>query len=86
LRVYKDIHSHPELSVHEERTSAIIAKELRAAGCEVTEHFGRYDKPNLKGYGVIGLMKNGEGPHTTKDPIVLSAELASCEAISETPV
>jgi hypothetical protein len=62
LAVYKDIHSHPELSAHEERTSAIIAKELRAAGCEVTEHFGKYDKPNLKGYGVIGLMKNGEGP------------------------
>src|SRR6266487_3741944 len=62
LVVYKDIHSHPELSAHEERTSGIIAKELRAAGCEVTEHFGKYDKPNLKGYGVIGLMKNGEGP------------------------
>ena len=62
LAVYKDIHSHPELSAHEERTSAIIAKELRAAGCEVTEHFGKYDKPNLKCYGVIALMKNGEGP------------------------
>jgi hippurate hydrolase len=62
LAIYKDIHSHPELSAHEERTSAIIAKELRAAGCEVTENFGRYDKPNLKGYGVIGIMKNGEGP------------------------
>ena len=62
LAVYKDIHSHPELSAHEERTSAIIAKELRAAGCKVTDHFGKYDKPNLKGYGVIGLMKNGEGP------------------------
>src|SRR6266704_2452553 len=61
LAVYKDIHSHPELSAHEERTSAIIAKELRAAGCEVTERFGKYDKPNLKCYGVIGLMKNGEG-------------------------
>jgi hippurate hydrolase len=62
LAVYKDIHSHPELSAHEERTSAIIAKELRAAGCEVTDRFGKYDKPNLKCYGVIGLMKNGEGP------------------------
>ncbi len=62
LAVYKDIHSHPELSAHEERTSAIIAKELRAAGCEVTERFGKYDKPSLKCYGVIGLMKNGEGP------------------------
>jgi amidohydrolase len=62
LAIYKDIHSHPELSWHEERTSALIAKELRAVGCEVTEEFGKYDNPNLKGYGVIGIMKNGEGP------------------------
>ncbi len=62
LSIYKDIHSHPELSWHEERTSALIARELRAAGCEVTEHFGKYDNPNLKAYGVIGIMKNGDGP------------------------
>ena len=62
LAIYKDIHSHPELSWQEERTSALIAKELRAVGCEVTEQFGKYDNPNLKGYGVIGIMKNGDGP------------------------
>src|SRR6266571_3425544 len=42
LAIYKDVHSHPELSGHEERTSALIAKELRAAGCQVTENFGKY--------------------------------------------
>lgn len=62
LAIYKDIHSHPELSWHEQRTSALIAKELRATGCEVTENFGKYDNPNLRGYGVIGVMKNGNGP------------------------
>jgi amidohydrolase len=62
LAAYKDIHSYPELSGHEERTSAIIAKELRAVGCEVTDHFGKYDNANLKGYGVIGIMKNSAGP------------------------
>jgi len=62
LAIYKDIHSHPELSAHEERTSALIAKELRTVGCDVTEHFGQYDRAELKGYGVIGLMKNGDGP------------------------
>src|SRR5438034_3174247 len=62
LTIYKDIHTHPELSGHEGRTSAIIAKELRAAGCQVTEHFGTYDDPKLKAYGVIGVMKNGDGP------------------------
>src|SRR5438445_9100493 len=62
LAIYKDVHSHPELSGHEEHTSALIAKELRAAGCQVTENFGKYDDPKLKGYGVIGVMKNGDGP------------------------
>ena len=62
LATYKDLHSHPELSWHEEKTSAFVAKELRATGCEVTENFGKYDNPNLKSYGVIGMMKNGTGP------------------------
>ena len=62
LAIYKDLHSHPELSWHEEKTSAFVAKELRATGCEVTENFGKYDNPNLKSYGVIGMMKNGTGP------------------------
>jgi len=62
LSIYKDIHSHPELSCHEEKTATMMAKELRSAGCEVTENFGRYDNPNLKSYGVIGVMKNGNGP------------------------
>jgi hippurate hydrolase len=62
LGIYKDIHSHPELSGHEERTAALVAKELKAADCEVTEHFGIYDDPKFKAYGVIGVMKNGDGP------------------------
>jgi hippurate hydrolase len=62
LTIYKDVHSHPELSGHEERTAALVAKELKAAGCEVTEHFGTYDDPKFKAYGVIGVMKNGDGP------------------------
>src|SRR5437870_6402705 len=62
LAIYKDIHSHPELSTREEKTSALVAKELRATGCEVTENFGKYDNPDLKCYGVIGIMKNGTGP------------------------
>ena len=62
LAIYKDIHAHPELSCHEENTSVLMAKELRTVGCEVTENFGKYDHPNLKCYGVIGIMKNGPGP------------------------
>src|SRR5256885_7262989 len=62
LTIYKDIHTHPELSGHEERTAALIAKELRAAGCQVTDHLGKYENSKLKGYGVVGVMKNGDGP------------------------
>jgi amidohydrolase len=62
LTIYKDIHSHPELSGREDRTSTIVAKELRAVGCEVTEHLGKYSQPDFKGYGVVGVMKNGPGP------------------------
>ncbi len=62
LTIYKDLHEHPELSTHEERSAAIVAKELKAAGYEVTENVGKYDKPGLTCYGVVGMMKNGEGP------------------------
>ena len=64
LTIYKDFHTHPELSAHEERSAAIVAKELKAVGCDVTERVGRYDKPGLTCFGVVGVMKNGEGPTT----------------------
>ena len=62
LTIYKDIHTHPELSTQEQRTSALLAKELKAVGCDVTENVGKYEKPNEKCYGVVGLMENGDGP------------------------
>jgi len=51
--LYLDLHQHPELSFHEEQTSKRMAGELRKAGFEVTEKVG--------GYGVVGVLKNGEG-------------------------
>src|ERR1017187_9383259 len=51
--LYKDLHSHPELSLMEEKTSAKVAAELRTAGFDVTEKFG--------GFGVVAVMKNGPG-------------------------
>ena len=62
LTIYKDIHTHPELSTQEQRTSALLAKELKAAGCDVTENMGKYENADQKCYGVVGLMKNGDGP------------------------
>src|SRR5205823_6511407 len=38
--LYKDFHVHPELSLHEERSSARLAKEARALGFDVTEKVG----------------------------------------------
>src|SRR5437773_7756698 len=62
LTIYKDVHTHPELSTQEQRTSALLAKELKAIGCDVTEKVGKYEKPDQKCFGVVGLMKNGDGP------------------------
>lgn len=62
VAIYKDLHAHPELSTQEERSAGIVAKELKAAGFEVTERVGKYEKPGLTCYGVIGVMKNGAGP------------------------
>src|SRR5271157_2024708 len=52
--LYKDIHAHPELSMHETRTAGIAADRLRKAGYEVTTGVGKT--------GVVGLLRNGEGP------------------------
>lgn len=62
VATYKTLHAAPELSHYEEKTSALIAKELRALGYTVTEGVGKYSKPEWKGYGVVGVMKNGAGP------------------------
>src|SRR5256714_6113045 len=62
LSIYKEIHRHLAISTREEKTWALISHEMCAVGCEVTENFGKYDNPNLKCYGVVGVMKNGTGP------------------------
>src|SRR5580704_4770101 len=61
LATYKGIHAAPELSHHEERTSALLAEELRKAGYTVTERVGRYPDGS-QAYGVVGILKNGAGP------------------------
>jgi amidohydrolase len=54
VAVYTHFHSNPELSFHEQQTAVRLAEELRAAGCDVTTGVG--------GHGVVGVLKNGEGP------------------------
>ncbi len=53
-KLYKDLHTHPELSLHELRTSARMAEELKKLGFKVTTKFG--------GTGVVGILENGKGP------------------------
>ena len=52
--LYKDVHAHPELSMQETRTAALAADRLRKAGYDVTTGLGKT--------GVVGLLRNGEGP------------------------
>jgi amidohydrolase len=61
VETYKSIHSHPELSHHEDRTAGILAAELRKAGYSVTERVGKYPDGSLA-YGVVAILENGSGP------------------------
>jgi hippurate hydrolase len=62
VTTYKALHAAPELSHYEENTAALVAKELRALGYTVTERVGKYGRPEWRGYGVVGVLKNGSGP------------------------
>ncbi len=58
---YKHLHRNPELSRHEEQTSAFVAGELRKLGYTVTEHVGKYDDGS-QAFGVVAVLENGAGP------------------------
>jgi amidohydrolase len=69
--LYKDIHSHPELSMQETRTAGIAAKRLKDAGYEVTTDVGKT--------GVVGLLRNGDGP-----TVMLRADMDALPVKEET--
>jgi len=52
--IFKDIHQNPELGFMEVRTAGIVAKELETLGFEVKTGIGKT--------GVVGILKNGDGP------------------------
>lgn len=60
--LYLDLHRNPELSLHEEKTAAKMADQLKQLGFEVTSSVG--------GTGVVGILKNGAGP-----TVMIRAEL-----------
>ena len=53
--IYRDIHQNPELSLTESRTARIVSRHLANVA------FGQVI-PNIGGYGVVGVLRNGVGP------------------------
>ncbi len=51
--LYLDLHRHPELSLHEQRTAAELAALVKSLGFEVTTGVG--------GTGVVAVLRNGPG-------------------------
>ncbi|HIY09056.1 MAG TPA: amidohydrolase, partial [Firmicutes bacterium] len=52
IQIRRDIHSHPELGLQEERTAKLVADTLEELGLEV--------KRNFFATGVVGLLKGGK--------------------------
>jgi len=62
VETYQSLHAMPELSQQEVKTSAFVAQRLRDLGYEVTYPFGRYKEPGTTCYGVVAILRNGNGP------------------------
>ena len=72
--LYKHLHSNPELSFKEKHSSALLAQEAESLGFNVTTGLGQewvearamaetgYIVDGVGGYGVVAVMKNGDGP------------------------
>jgi len=71
VSLYRHFHSHPELSFAEKETAARLAKELKAAGWDVTTNVG--------GHGVVAVMKNGKGP-----TLMLRSDLDALPVVEQT--
>jgi hippurate hydrolase len=59
--IYQDLHAHPEISQHEERTAALLAAQLRRLGYTVTENVGKYTDGHAA-FGIVATLVNGPGP------------------------
>jgi hypothetical protein len=76
--VYKNIHSHPELSMQEDRTAGIAADRLRAAGYEATTRVGQT--------GVVGLLRNRDETYATAKKAGTIADLPTNHSPRFAPV
>lgn len=71
IAIYRDLHAHPELSMQEVRSPAILAAEARKLGFTVTEHVGKT--------GVVAVMKNGPGP-----TVLIRADMDALPVVEQT--
>ena len=71
MTIYRDLHTHPELSMHEARSPAILAAEARKLGFTVTEHVGKT--------GVVAVLKNGPGP-----TLLIRADMDALPVVEQT--
>lgn len=71
IDIRHQIHSHPEIGFEEEKTSALVAKLLKEWGYDVTTGLGIT--------GVVGQLKNGDGP-----TIGLRADMDALPILEET--
>lgn len=89
--LYKYLHAHPELSLHEKQTAETLSEALAKTGCKVTTGIG--------GYGIVGVIENGPGPvvmiRTDMDALPLkentgvdfaSSKVATLESGKQTPM
>jgi hippurate hydrolase len=63
----RDLHAHPELGFEEQRTAALVARELRAAGIAVEE--------GVAGTGVVGTLRGTAGGSGGNRAIGLRADM-----------
>lgn len=68
---YKDLHASPELSFQEKETSAKMAQVLSGLGFQVQTQIG--------GYGVAGVLRNGDGP-----TVLVRADMDALPILEET--
>lgn len=71
MEIYRDLHTNPELSFQEFRTSAKLATEARRLGFAVTEKVGKT--------GVVAVLKNGPGP-----VVMIRADMDGLPVIEQT--
>lgn len=69
--LYRDLHSHPELSFAEHRTAGIVADALTGLGIEVVT--------GIAGTGVAGVFRNGDGP-----TVLLRADMDALPVLEDT--